>query len=413
MKKICISLVILLQMADVLGQANYDESRVPKYELPTLLASENGPRIVNIGLWRSLRRSEIVSLFEEHVYGIIPEFEYETSVSTKQLGSLDMGTPNNAIEVTISFSNDKGKVDMTILLVGPKNDAPVPFFVGYNFYGNHTTNADPKIAITESYVRNNKDYGITDNVANEKSRGVRSHRWPMKDIVERGYGVATIYYGDIDPDFDDGFENGIHSLVEPELAKTWPSISAWSWGLMRAMDYFEEMEDIGKVSVIGHSRLGKTSLWAGALDERFAIVVSNDSGCGGAALSRRKYGETVKRINTNFPHWFNTKFKSYSDNEKAIPVDQHMLIALAAPRPICVGSAVDDRWADPKGEFLSTFHAGEVYKLYGFKTLDDSMPEVDAPVQSDRQSYHIRTGGHDLTVYDWQQYMNFADEFLK
>jgi hypothetical protein len=320
-------------------------------------------------------------------------------------------------EVDIVVSNGRDELVFTMLIYLPgDHEGPVPLFLGLNFYGNHTIHSDPKISIARSWVRNNDEYGITENKATEQSRGVRSHRWPVELILSRGYGLATIYYGDIDPDFHDGFENGIHGLFPgkgPDRDQgAWGSISAWAWGLSRAMDYLETDPDVAndRVAVIGHSRLGKTSLWAGAQDERFSLVISNNSGCGGAALSRRAFGERLSDINTRFPHWFASRFHKYNDNEAALPVDQHMLLALVAPRPLYVASAEKDLWADPAGEYLSLFHAGRVYEIFGGKPMiSDQLPSIDRPVRSGNLGYHIRSGKHDLTRYDWEQYMDFAD----
>ncbi len=394
---------------------NYDESKVPAYTLPDPLIFNNGTEVKKKKQWEK-RRAEIFKLFETEVYGIAPKWDGEiiTSEISSDINALNGNAIRKEINITLKRSNKE--LSMVMLLYLPKSTAPVPLFLGYNFGGNHTVTDEPEISVTTSWVRNNKEAGIADNKAVVSGRGRDASSWQVKEIVSRGYGLATIYYGDIDPDFDDGFKNGVHGLYGSDPDNTsWGSIAAWAWGLSRAMDYLQKVPqiDAGKVIVMGHSRLGKAALWAGATDKRFAVVISNNSGCGGAALSRRVFGETVGRINRSFPHWFCDNFNKYNEKEDLLPVDQHQLLALIAPRPLYVASAEEDQWADPRGEFLSCVAASPVYKLLTKKTFPaTTMPPVNSPVVG-KIGYHIRTGVHDVTLYDWQQYLDFADLHLR
>ena len=381
---------------------NYEESEVPNYSLNNPIEGvskkEDWPK----------RRQFLYELVESNMFGKAPEFDRKSlkvTIDTQDISILDgKGIMSQPL---LTFANK----EVRLLIFRPKlSTVPVPAFLGYNFNGNHTVHSEESIKITEEWVPRKKD-----NKASEGDRGTSSSRWDVSSIIESGYALITVYCGEVDPDFHDEFKNGIHANYPKPKPHEWGTISGWAWGLSRVMDFLEEEKfiDESRVSVIGHSRLGKTSLWAGASDPRFALVISNNSGCGGAALSKRKFGETVKRINTSFPHWFCNNFKQYNDKEENLPFDQHILMSLIAPRPLYVASASKDLWADPLGEFLSVKYADPVYRMLTGEGLPSKkMPGTNKPIQG-RIGYHLREGKHDITNYDWQNYIKFANKHLK
>jgi len=396
---------------------NYDESKVPDYELPLLLESDLGRKISTKEEWNSIRRPEILNHLEEEVYGKneIPLGPFKVRTKLLETGDSEFGIRK---QYSITFSRRENELILNVLVfLPPKIEKAVPVFLGLNFRGNHTISKDNEVIITPGWIRPGK--GVKNNRSLEEGRGIASSRWDIKQILSKGYGLITAYYGEIDPDFDDGFKNGIHGLLNPnrkQQPNSGGSIDAWAWGLSRIVDFIsiDEQYDHSRIIVIGHSRLGKAALWAGAKDERISMVISNNSGCGGAAISRRKFGETVKRINDSFPHWFCPNYKKYNDQEETCIVDQHSLLSMIAPRPLYVASATEDLWADPMGEFYSLQATEPVFRLYGFKLNSSWHEKLNRKsrvekFKQDRMGYHMRDGKHDVTSYDWKRYLDFAN----
>lgn len=409
MKRLELFPLAVLLLASAAAQqpaANYDEAKVPNFTLPDPLVMNNGQPVQDAATWTSRRRPEILELFRSNVHGRSPERPRGMTFELSSIDEKALGGKAVRKQVTIYFYGKKDGPRGDLLLYLPAGSRkPVPVFLGLNFGGNHGINSDPGIRLGDVWVRGKKQ------TATESSRGATSSRWAIDQILARGYGVATMYYFDIEPDFDGGRKYGVRAGT-PQAPDSWGAVAAWAWGLSRAMDYLQtdSRVDAKRVAVMGHSRLGKAALWAGAEDTRFAMVISNDSGEGGAALSRRKFGETIKDLNTRFPHWFCTNYSRFNDREADMPVDMHMLLALIAPRPVYVASAQEDQWADPRGEFLSAVAAGPVYRLLGKRGLEtDRMPTVHQPIMNS-VGYHIRAGKHDVTAYDWEQFMAFADK---
>jgi hypothetical protein len=398
--------------------SNTDESKVPPYILPDPLKMQDGKEVTTKAEWMAIQRPYIYHLYEENQFGRYPlnhpPLKYRVLETTAN--ALEGRATRRQVRIYLHPADTSIYVDLLMYL--PNNiKKPVPVFLGYNFGGNQIIQSDPAIMLTKNWVLG-EEKGVVNHKATDSSRGSGASQWQVEEILSHGYALATAFYGDLEPDNPEGWKTGIRTTLKDVLniqPHEWSAIGAWAYGLSRIMDYLQKDNDINasKVVLFGHSRLGKTALWAGASDPRFALIISNESGEGGAALSKRWYGETVKIITDVFPHWFVAKYKTYGDNVNALPIDAHMLLSLMAPRPLYVASAEGDQWSDPKGEFLSAKEAGRVYSLFGERGIDsDNMPPVNHPV-GDYVRYHIRDGKHDVTLYDWQQYLQFADDKLR
>ena len=404
-----------------------DESKVPPYTLPDPLVTSAGSPVRDAAAWRAHRRPELLELFAREVYGRTPSGRpaaLRAEVTSVDRLALDGKATRK--EVTLWFTGKTDGPRMHLLIYQPNGlKSPPPVFLGLNFFGNHTVHADPAITLAQPHVvYDAARYRPADPQPQKKppQRGAQADKWQVEAVIARGYATATVWCNDLAPDRADGLAapGSVSEMLgtggaETRAGDAWGAMGVWAWGLSRALDYLETDPELDapRVAVHGFSRLGKAAIWAAAQDERFAMLISNESGCGGAALSKRIYGETVGIINSKFPHWFAKNFRRYDDNEAALPVDQHELLALIAPRPLYVASAEGDQWADPRGEFLSAQAAEPVYALFGKKGLGvTAMPSLDTPV-GDTIRYHNRTGKHDMTAYDWAQYLDFADRHLR
>ncbi len=376
-------------MTDDRSQFNYDEAKVPQFVLPPILRLNDGRAVSSREIWEKERRPEILELFETEVYGRLPmEVDSVDFNVEPDRPALDGRALERRVGITTSAGGRSFSFPLQVFH-SPRNRNRTPVFLLINHRG--------RTQIGQKRVES---------------------MWffPVSKILERGFTAAVMDANDLAPDAWKSFQSGVIEALYPSLAEGYAAmgaLSAWAWGAMRVMDYFQSDPDIdsSRAAVLGHSRGGKAALWTGAMDERWAITISNQSGTGGAALSRRQFGETIQRINSRFGYWFTPKFRAYDENESALPIDQHALIALMAPRAVYVASAEEDLWADPRGEYLSLRHASEVYRsLYGMdENLPLEPPSVDQPLQAGPLGYHIRPGKHELLEYDWQRYMDFAE----
>ena len=365
----------------------YDESAVPEYTLPSLLTASDGDSVTAPSDWWNRRRPRLLSRFRAHVYGQLPP--PPPTVRVERRSSDQSALDGRALRrhVTLHFTDRPEGPALDLLVFVPKeSEGPAPIFAGLNLRGNRT-------------VLPNDD-------------------WPVTALIDRGYGLVVAYYGDLFPDRPGGFDESVYQIHAAEHDATGgngSALSAWAWGFHRMVDYAAQTDaiDADRVIAVGHSRLGKAALWAGATDRRLVAVVDNASGCGGSALFRRRYGERIVHIDTRFPHWFRDRFRQYRENESALPVDQHQLLALMAPRPVLVSAKTRDRWADPKGMFVSTKHASPAWTVLGHQGLATrTLPKPDAPVLS-RVGYHLRSGDHSLRPVDWTAFLDHADRHVR
>ena len=392
MKKMFWVFIFLVSAAGLAAQdhdeANYDESKVPAYTLPDVLRTTENKPVSSKKVWEKNRRPEILSLFENNVYGQMPKSYDRISFTVTREDSLAMDGKARLKLVDIQVFRGTKSVKINLVLFVPNTPKkPVPVFLLINNRGRENT--DP-------------------------ARATKSEFWPAEMAINGGYAIAALHVSDLAPDDKALFVNGVLQMYPEQLVAPngMRAIGAWAWGASRVMDYFEKDKDIDakKVVVVGHSRGGKASLWAAAEDQRFALCVTNCSGNTGAALARRQFGERIRRINTSFPHWFTDNYKKFNDREDSLPVDQHMLISLIAPRPVYATNATKDLWADPKGTFLSLKNAEKVYALYGIASkLPADPPGVEKPLLNPPLGYHLREGEHNLTAYDWSQFIVFAN----
>lgn len=375
------------------GDFNYNESRVPEFTLPDPLIASSGSKVATVADWNNQRRPELMELFRSHVYGRRPDIEYSVTFEQTQIlkNAFDGAATGRSMKATVVIG-DRSFSFPFVVFVPNQRKQPVPAVVHIN----------------------NRYF-----VPLEKAASEYDPFWPAETIIERGYATASFHTSDVDPDRKDGYTDGIRAFFadgKPPADDAWRSLSAWGWAASRILDYLNTLDavDSTRVAVVGHSRGGKTSLWAACEDPRFAVAYSNNSGCGGAALSRRAYGETVGRITSSFPHWFCPPFAEYAGREDELPVDQHEVIALIAPRGVYVASADEDLWADPRGEYASLVAAAPVFRLLGEKSITSpQMPSLNQPRVTGQTGYHIRTGGHGLGDPDWKWFLDFTDRLLQ
>jgi hypothetical protein len=425
------ALAFSLLLLGACGSATPQETRrdfpapatlAPRPEYPDPLVSFDGRKVETREQWEKERKPELKALFQHYMYGfLIPPVA--VTGQERRSDPNAFGGKATLREITLQLG-PKGYPLNLLLVVPNKRHGPVPVFVGLNFTGNHTLVTDPAVLIPTAWMRSGgKGDDVVNNRATEKGRGKNVGTWALEQSIDRGYAVATVYYGDIFPDKPD-FNDGVFPVFfSPQPGQKSPgavtpgAIAMWAWGLHRIVDYLVTVPELdrSRIAVTGHSRLGKTALLAAAFDERIALAIPHQAGCGGTGPSRSKNpkAETVLRINSSFPHWFDDTFKQFNEANDRIPFDQHCLVALCAPRPVLYTNGIEDQWANPDGQFEMLKAASPVYRLCGAEGVGAAeMPPLGSLLDS-RLGYYLRTGPHVSDPDYWKTFLDYADKYFK
>lgn len=405
----------------------------PQAELPNPLVSLSGKKVETKEDWEQTRRPELKQLFQHYMYGKLPP--NPAGLKVKQLFADPELLNGKATlrELLVEFAwpgkvvgsdSQNSRHKLHVLLITPnERKAPAPLFIGLNFCGNHAIVESDRVHIPETWIYKSCK-GVENDRATPAGRGSQADVWNVDLIIERGYALASFYSGDIDPDTAD-FTDGLAAELKPDMkfAGDDPgTIACWAWGFHRAIDALENQEpelaktgsklDLKRIAAVGHSRNGKTALLAAAMDPRIALAIPSQAGCGGTAPSRGTVGESVKRINTSFPHWFCDNFTEFNDEPQRLPFDQNCLAALCAPRPVLFANAVEDTWANPDGQLEVLKAAAPAYALYGRKGIEaDAKPAMNKLIGHEL-GYFIRPGKHSMNRQDWGAFLDFADRHL-
>lgn len=394
---------------------NYDEDKVGNYTLPDFFLTLQGKRITDRKSWLKTRRPEIVKLFEANQFGRAPAAPKSMIFDVFDKGTVALNGKAIRKQVTVQFAKEWPDNKMTLVIYLPaKAKGKVPLLLNLSFAAPNQMIDDPGIRVGEVWNREGKRVRADQPTPFGKMN--------VEQFIDAGFGFATVYYGDIEPDFKDGIKHGIRSKYlkagQTDVATDeWGAVAAWAWGLSRAMDYFESDSaiDAKRIAIQGASRLGKTVLWAGANDTRFKMVIASISGESGAALSKRNYGETVAHMThpTRYGYQYAPKYHSYSDRVNEMPMDGHMLVALIAPRPLLLQTGSTDYWSDPRGEWLSAIEAAKVYKLFGETAPSGDMPAAnETSMLLNKLGFYMHDGGHTVLPDDWKKFIEYMKKYL-